>query len=73
MCHLLYILLNNAELTCDYHLPVVKRIGHFAVFGTYVAWDISSFYGVQVLLSPRYWCQVGHLGSLSAKWMVWLQ
>ena len=30
MCHLSYVLLNNAELTCDYHLPVVSRIGHFA-------------------------------------------
>ena len=28
ICHLLNSLLNNAELTCDYHLPVVYRIAN---------------------------------------------
>ena len=50
ICHLLYIILNNAELTCDDHLP--DRM-----------WDICSFYAVQVLLSPG--CQAGQLGGLS--------
>ena len=48
ICHLLYILLNNAELTCDYHLPVVYKIGHF---NNRIS-DICSFYAEQVLLSP---------------------
>ena len=56
MCHLLYILLNNAELDILQNSIL----------------DICSFYAVQVLLSPRYWCQAGQLGSLSAKWIGWL-
>ena len=36
-------------------------------------WDICSFYSVQLLLSPKYWCQAGQLGGLSAKWTGWLQ
>ena len=42
----LYILLNNAELTCDYHLPIELDILHNR------NWDTCSFYAVQVLLSP---------------------
>ena len=62
ICHLLYIPLNNAELTCDYHLSVVYRIGHLHDR----ILDICTFYTVQVLLSPMVsgWAISGRAGSV---------